>query len=500
MHNPLVIALFYFIVSAFAQNTPVIGGSCKTGTPDVQIGAKQTQFFLKCEANDDSQDGNGIWVVKSRAAAAPGSNENQNAQQHPQKMRKVQMSNVCEQDSTAREGQACTTSETCLQQNYEQAGSYLQCDSTSQRWIKRSCQQDFVFSFEHQSCIGHTKTIRHVARQAASGGVICTYTQCNNNNNQCSIGTCNNGYCCSSAPIAPIQVSQSCPSCRVPQIIQIRCPGGGMPYGTCNSGYCSAGYQCIQSTNMCCASVRQISTSCPGNRVAVGSCMNGRCGSGYSCNVQSNSCCPDPTICPDGTQAAGACVNNLCGTGFTCTNNLCCSSASTTPRCLDGSSAVGACISGRCGSGFTCTTGNICCPSTLTVCPVGQTSIGVCVNGICPAGYTCINNNCCGAANTITCDAADASGPCVDGLCPDGYLCDNDATDPQCCPNVDFNDSIGPCIDNACPAGFLCVISRDACFQRLDGGGDPTAAGPCIDGLCPTGFTCVNLQCIPTTG
>uniref|UniRef100_A0AC35F7Y1 Uncharacterized protein n=1 Tax=Panagrolaimus sp. PS1159 TaxID=55785 RepID=A0AC35F7Y1_9BILA len=213
MHNPLVIALFYFIVSAFAQNTPVIGGSCKTGTPDVQIGAKQTQFFLKCEANDDSQDGNGIWVVKSRAAAAPGSNENQNAQQHPQKMRKVQMSNVCEQDSTAREeqdstareGHACTTSETCLQQNYEQAGSYLQCDSSSQRWIKRSCQQDFVFSFEHQSCIGHTKTIRHVARQAASGGVICTYTQCNNNNNQCSIGTCNNGYCCSSAPIAPIQ-------------------------------------------------------------------------------------------------------------------------------------------------------------------------------------------------------------------------------------------------------------------------------------------------------
>uniref|UniRef100_A0AC34FN27 Uncharacterized protein n=1 Tax=Panagrolaimus sp. ES5 TaxID=591445 RepID=A0AC34FN27_9BILA len=165
MNNSLVFALIYFIVSAFAQNTPVIGGSCKTGTPDVQIGAKQTQFFLKCEANDDSQDGNGIWVVKSRAAAAPGSNENQNAQQHPQKMRKIQMSNVCEQDSSAREGQACTTSETCLQQNYEQAGSYLQCDSTSQRWIKRSCQQDFVFSFEHQSCIGHTKTIRHVARK-----------------------------------------------------------------------------------------------------------------------------------------------------------------------------------------------------------------------------------------------------------------------------------------------------------------------------------------------
>lgn len=29
--------------------TPVIGGLCKLGSSDVQIGGKQTQFFLKCE-------------------------------------------------------------------------------------------------------------------------------------------------------------------------------------------------------------------------------------------------------------------------------------------------------------------------------------------------------------------------------------------------------------------------------------------------------------------
>lgn len=45
--------------------------------------------------NFSSQDGSGIWVVKSRAAAAPGSTEIQNAQQHPKKMHKIQMSNVC---------------------------------------------------------------------------------------------------------------------------------------------------------------------------------------------------------------------------------------------------------------------------------------------------------------------------------------------------------------------------------------------------------------------
>ena len=50
-----------------------------------------TIFFFKIYS---SQDGNGIWVVKSRAAAAPGSNENQMAQQHPKKMHK-QMSNIC---------------------------------------------------------------------------------------------------------------------------------------------------------------------------------------------------------------------------------------------------------------------------------------------------------------------------------------------------------------------------------------------------------------------
>uniref|UniRef100_A0A7E4W4L3 CC domain-containing protein n=1 Tax=Panagrellus redivivus TaxID=6233 RepID=A0A7E4W4L3_PANRE len=573
MNYSLVIAYLLTIASyVAAQNTPVIGGACKQGTADVQIGGKQTQFFLKCEANDDSESGNGIWVVKSRAQAmAPSSND---AQQHPKKLRKMQMTNVCEQDSTAREGQSCTTSETCLQQNYEHAGSYLQCDSTQQRWVKRNCQQDFTFSFEHQSCIGHTKTIRHVARQASNGGVICTFTSCSNNN-PCNIGTCNNGYCCSSAPVAPITVSGSCPSCNNnngPRIISIpttasnscsvtcprgyasccgsqsascclkktcpspvastvtttttrracftacpqgqscvsgvccsqavpRCPGGGMPYGTCNNGFCSAGYNCIQSTNMCCANIAigRIVSTCPGGRLSTGSCNNGRCGSGYSC--QQNQCCPtQTTVCADGTQAAGSCVNGQCGTGFTCTNNLCCTSSSSTPRCLDGSSAVGACISGRCGSGYTCTTGNICCPSTTSVCPVGQVSIGRCVNNQCPTGYTCTgtypNNYCCGTESTaVTCDVSESAGPCINGECGDGYSCDT--TNDLCCPLI-TDVQIGPCIDGACPVGYLCVT--DICYERSDSDTSTVcdgSVGPCIAGACPAGYTCTNGNCCP---
>lgn len=44
---------YTILAFAYAQNTPVIGGACKTGTADVQIGGKQTQFFLKCEVNDE---------------------------------------------------------------------------------------------------------------------------------------------------------------------------------------------------------------------------------------------------------------------------------------------------------------------------------------------------------------------------------------------------------------------------------------------------------------
>uniref|UniRef100_A0AC34Q8P3 CC domain-containing protein n=1 Tax=Panagrolaimus sp. JU765 TaxID=591449 RepID=A0AC34Q8P3_9BILA len=497
MNNSIFFVQLLIIAFAYAQNTPVIGGACKTGTADVQIGGKQTQFFLKCEANDDAEDGNGIWVVKSRANS-PTSNE---AQQHPKKLRKMQMSNVCEQDSSAREGQSCTTSETCLQQNYEQAGSYLQCDAAQQRWVKRSCQQDFVFSFEHQSCIGHSKTIRHVARQATSGGVICTYTQCNNNS-PCNIGTCNNGYCCSSAPVAPIAVTQSCPTCRpAPQVISIRCPGGGMPYGTCNGGYCSAGYTCMQSSNMCCASVPQVYT-CPGGRISIGTCNNGRCGSGYSCYSVANICCPASTVCADGTQAAGACVNNQCGTGFTCTNGLCCTSSSSTPRCLDGSSAVGACINGRCGSGYTCTTGNICCPSTTSVCPTGQVSIGRCVNNACPSGYTCTgtypNNYCCGTeTTTVTCLATDAIGPCINNACDTNYICDT--TQNLCCPDIDTTSVIGPCIGGTCPTGYLCLNSDQQCYAVATATcAVADQAGPCVNGTdCSTGYTCSAGVCCP---
>ncbi|KJH47799.1 hypothetical protein DICVIV_06091 [Dictyocaulus viviparus] len=45
----LFISTILLIDPSYCQ-TPVIGGRCSLGTPDVQIGGKQTQFFLRCDA------------------------------------------------------------------------------------------------------------------------------------------------------------------------------------------------------------------------------------------------------------------------------------------------------------------------------------------------------------------------------------------------------------------------------------------------------------------
>lgn len=56
IHNLLLLLTLYHCTSAAltdAQSTPVIGGSCDLGSAEVQIGGKQTQFFLKCEPNQE---------------------------------------------------------------------------------------------------------------------------------------------------------------------------------------------------------------------------------------------------------------------------------------------------------------------------------------------------------------------------------------------------------------------------------------------------------------
>ncbi|CAI5445619.1 unnamed protein product [Caenorhabditis angaria] len=375
-----------------------------------------------------------------------------------------------------------------------------------------------------------------------ASGLVCTFSSCSNSN-PCSVGTCNNGYCCSSnSNSAPAIIvsggSSGCPGCQqAPQIITIpqnSCPGGGYSVGGCSSGYCATGYSCIQ--NQCCpsySSAPRISVyTCSSGGSAVGACISGRCATGYAC--QNNVCCPsttttNPFICSDGTQAVGGCVNGQCGTGYTCSNGLCCTGSSTTVKCLDGSDAVGACIpscqgdgcggvtvSYYCGSGYTCTTGNICCainscpnggevlgPTINGLCPTGYTAQGgVCcsalcsdgtsgiaaVNGACITGYTYTNGVCCASTSTVTCSDEISIGPCIgsgyNGGCPVGYTCDSSAV--NCCPVVDYSSEacqVGPAIDGLCPPGYVVVYIPNS--PLISNGVNP---GTCIDVQCTTGL------------
>ncbi|XGW16389.1 hypothetical protein V3C99_001676 [Haemonchus contortus] len=595
--HPLLITTLFLVNTCLCQ-TPVIGGTCRLGTADVQIGGKQTQFFLKCEATSDSAAGEGVWVVKSRAAAAASTSstvgtttssftvnqaipiENTQPQQHPKLMRKQGAPNICEQDLGARESHSCAVSATCLQAATDVPSSYLQCDQSSLRWVRKSCQDGFVFNFEQQTCIV-PKRMSSLSRQQANG-LLCTFSSCSNTN-PCSVGTCNNGYCCSSSAMPsfmpPPIASSNCVGCvqaAPPQLFALpaaTCPGGGFPVGQCSAGFCSPGFSCIQ--NVCCPQyapprIQMPVFACPSGSPAVGGCINGACATGYSC-IQ-NQCCATPVtknpfVCPNGNQAAGGCVNGQCGAGYTCQNGLCClGGSSSAVRCLDGSEAVGACIpscqggncgavqiSYYCGSGYTCTTGNICCP--VTSCPQGGEPIGPPVNGLCPAGYNLQGSLCCSNV-AATCPDGSTGTPAVNGICPTGttltgtvccpstassvlvgncevasmgigpctaagcgvgYACDNDATNPQCCPVVNYQDpqyQIGPAVSGMCPVGYVAVYPPSS--ANADGTNDGVCvdlqtvpnlcaaavqAGPCNNGACQTGYTCNTYAdiCCPTT-
>ncbi|CAD6185734.1 unnamed protein product [Caenorhabditis auriculariae] len=235
----LPLALILLVGSALAQ-TPVIGGTCKLGTADVQIGGKQTQFFLKCEATADSTDGEGVWVVKSRAAASaapaqaaqvPLSSaqvpaENTQPQQHP-KSRKQSSPNICEQDNGARESETCAVSATCLQAHNEFPSSYLQCDQTTLRWTRKSCQDGFLFNFEQQTCI--------VPKRMSSLSPLCSDGSSPSGNcNSTTTSSCPKEHFCTSQGVCcPMTALQATSSCLLMCSVTATCPKGMMCYNNC---------------------------------------------------------------------------------------------------------------------------------------------------------------------------------------------------------------------------------------------------------------------------
>ncbi|EFO14901.1 hypothetical protein LOAG_13614 [Loa loa] len=64
--NLIIINLFHI---HYAQRlTPIIGDKCDINSPEVLIGGKETQFFLKCEQSLQSETDKGVWVVKKSSS------------------------------------------------------------------------------------------------------------------------------------------------------------------------------------------------------------------------------------------------------------------------------------------------------------------------------------------------------------------------------------------------------------------------------------------------
>ncbi|CAP29615.2 Protein CBG10108 [Caenorhabditis briggsae] len=278
--------LLTFLVSQGLCQTPVIGGTCKLGTADVQIGGKQTQFFLKCETTADSADGEGVWVVKSRAAAAAAPapatlpTENTQPQQHP-KARKPASPNICEQDNGARENEACAVSATCLQAHNDFPSSYLQCDQTTLRWVRKSCQENFLFNFEQQTCIV-PKRMSSLSRKFPDNLITLPFSiftappsSYSNSSNPCS--KCPLGSACRDGKCIPLTTSNLCSD-------------GSPPNNTCpkDPSQCPKGYICTAQKVCCPSTALQSSIGC-----SMVCTIDESCPKGMTCQ---NNCCEERKI------------------------------------------------------------------------------------------------------------------------------------------------------------------------------------------------------------
>ncbi|CAG9530155.1 unnamed protein product [Cercopithifilaria johnstoni] len=136
----ILIIIDLFDVFYTQQLTPIIGGKCDINSPEVPIGGKETQFFLKCEQSLQSESDKGVWVVKSRilsttpqtsspAAVATVLSSIDNKQQSQQSPKSHNI--ICVEDKNVKDGDPCSVSSICLQQEQGQMSSnYLQCDQT----------------------------------------------------------------------------------------------------------------------------------------------------------------------------------------------------------------------------------------------------------------------------------------------------------------------------------------------------------------------------------
>jgi hypothetical protein len=374
-----------------------------------------------------------------------------------------------------------------------------------------------------------------MAGMGGMSGMPCSApTECPGADGECSIRTCDNGFCgVMNQPIGTPTATQSPGDCK-----EVQCDGlGGEKsvndggdvlddMNACTLDTCSAGTPLntfLPSGSSC---AEGGGTQCNG----AGACI--QCLKASDCAslvCQANECvpasCADKVKNGDETDldcggSCGPCGNGkACSMAVDCSSGVCSSNVCQAPTCSDGVKNgaegdvdCGAACPTKCGPNLGCKTNSDCVGGQCS----GSTCLATCTDGTlnngesdidcggpmcsgcdtgeaCQAPTDCASKVCMGnACEAPTCTDTVANGDETDidcgGSCPDGCM------DGQAC------GAASDCLSGVCSAN---VCATPACTDTVKngtetgtdcGGGCPT---PCPDGEgCLTGADCVNLACM----
>lgn len=391
------------------------------------------------------------------------------------------------------DGNACTTSDTCAGGSCV-GGSAPNCDDGNV-CTNDECHPNLgcVWIDNTDPCSDGSEC---TTNDTCSGGVchggaplIC------NDNNQCTIDTCNAIVGC---------VFTNTPS--------------GSPCGDASEAVCDHADSCDGMGN-CADHQEPDNTSCSDGVLCNGAeiCIGGLCQQGTPiagcCKVDAE--CDNNNVC-DGEET---CQNNVCvpGTplvcndGNGCTNDSChptlgCAYVSNTDPCNDGNACT---VNDICGGGM-----------CLGGAPLDCNDGNVCTTDACNPGSGCVytnNTNSCDDGNACTTADVCGGGTCNGGPAPN---CNdnNGCTDDFCHPmfGCQHTNNVDPCSDgNACTTGDVCsgsmcqggpppncndgnVCTTDSCDMVLgcqnvnnmnscDDGSACTLSDVCVAGVCTGG-------------
>uniref|UniRef100_A0A0M3HMP4 EB domain-containing protein n=1 Tax=Ascaris lumbricoides TaxID=6252 RepID=A0A0M3HMP4_ASCLU len=319
---------------AVSTKTPVIGGKCEIGTADVHIGGKQTQFFLKCEAAQGVRSPD---LMPYKKHYFGSSSELQVEMmwrrlfgfsilaRNSSTQRFTYLKTM--QDLSAREADPCTVPMTCLQENADNASTFLQCDQNNNRWVKRSCPDAQTFSFEQQSCITSTKQNYH--RYVAPCSLNCPVGYACVNNTCIALVFSRNSS----------KLSGSQHTCTV-VIVQNQCVVKCPPHKFCSpltaccrplladGGSCASSRQCLRG--LVCSRGRCLQDVLPKFLITAKCGILSSCANDIDCAMHmkcSDGCCL-VARCPSGyphTSALVGCTHQLqCPQRTTCFAGRCC--------------------------------------------------------------------------------------------------------------------------------------------------------------------------------